>query len=288
MSWQLFALGAALAIVVRDLAHKKALFTEHSLEMLVARGFFIIPLLFLLAFFVRIDVSLSTLAWLYLGSILATTGILFRIRGLRHLDVSVAAPLQNMNPLFLLLIAGLFLGEEPTMLHLAGILLIVIGTYILEGGAAYPGLLGPLRHLLRDPYAWIIIASAFLLSVSQTLDKWLLTDVPVVAYLFWVWLFINLNFLLVHLLRFKWRGLERDVVRDWKWLGLAAVMLFIQMLCYYNAVARGPIILILPITRLSALGLVLVGGRLFHEEALLRRSSAALLMIAGALLILKP
>jgi len=109
MSWYYFALAAAVAIVIRDLAHKKALHYEHTLEMLVTRGLFLIPMLILLGFFIDISLPMGTLPIIYGVSILATAGILLRVKGLRHLDVGKAAPLQNLNPLFLLLVAGLFL-----------------------------------------------------------------------------------------------------------------------------------------------------------------------------------
>ncbi len=284
--WQVYAFAAAFMIMLRDIAHKKALNAEHALEMIVARGFFLVPLLIILGFFVPTAVPFGTLPLLYLVSVLATAGLLLRIRGLRHMDVGQAAPLTNINPLFLLVIAGILLGEVPTILQLAGVLFIVCGTYILEGSEEYPGIFGPLKHLWHDKYAWIIILSALVLSFAQTFDKLFISSgINPFTYFFWVWLFINLNFLLIHLARFKWHGLKRNVVRDWKWLGIAAGALFIQMLCYYTAVKSGPITLILPINRLSALGLILVGGKLFHEEALGRRVIAVGLMVTGAVLI---
>ncbi|MBR9692890.1 DMT family transporter [Candidatus Woesearchaeota archaeon] len=287
MLWAWFALGAATAVVVRDLAHKKALNAEHALEMVVSRSFFLVPLLFILGFAIDTELPLGTLALVYLVSLIATAGILFRIKGLRHMDVGQAAPLQNINPLFLLLIAALLLGEVPTVFQLVGILLIVFGTYIIEGSDEYPGILGPLKHLKHDKFAWLIILSAFVLSISQTFDKWLISSgVDPFVYFFWIWLFINLNFMLIHFAKFKWHGLKRDVVRDWKWLGIAAGALFIQMLCYYKAISLGPVSLVMPINRLSALGLVIIGGKLLHEDGMGRRVLAVSLMVIGAILIL--
>lgn len=285
--WYLFAFGAAAAIVIRDLANKRALHAEHALEMLVAQAFFFTPLLIILGFFIPTRLPAGTVAIIYLVSLVGTVGILLRVRGLRHLDVGHAAPLENVNPLFLLLIAGIFIGERLTAAQLAGVLLVVAGTYILQGSEEYPGILGPVRHLARDRFAWITILAAFVLSISQTFDKHLISaGIDPFTYLFWIWLFINLNFLVLHLLRYRWHGLRVDLVRDWRWLGLAAAALFAQMVCYYLAVAEGPITLILPINRLSALGLILVGGKLFHEHGLGRRAVAVGLMITGTLCML--
>jgi drug/metabolite transporter (DMT)-like permease len=287
MSWYYYALAAATAIIIRDLAHKKALHYEHTLEMLVTRGLFLIPLLLCLSFFIDISLPLGTLPLIYGVSLLMTAGILLRVRGLRHLDVGKAAPLQNLNPLFLLLIAGIFLGEMPTPVQLIGILLILAGTYYIEGSKEFTGFLGPIKHLKHDKYAWLIIAAALFLSMSQTADKFLIgKGIDVFTYLFWIWLFINLNFIMIHLARFRWQGLKTDLVRDWRWLGIAAVALFAQMLFYYKAISIGPVTLVLPINRLSALGLVIIGGGMLHEGHLRRRLISGALMIAGALLVI--
>jgi hypothetical protein len=44
--------------------------------------------------------------------------------------------------------------------------------------------------------------------------------------------------------------------------------------------------LIIPVTRVAALGLVLAGGNLFHEQNLRRRLIAAGIMVVGVFLIL--
>lgn len=287
LPWPVYALGAAAFIVIRDLAHKQALKHEHTLEMLVGRALFLLPLLLILGFSINTQLPIGTILLIYLVSVIATAGIMLRVRGLRHLDVGEAAPLQNFNPLFLLIIAGVVLQEQPTLIQVGGVLMLVIGTYTLEGSEEYPGILGPLHHLWKDTYAWVIILSTLILSVSQTFDKYLISaGIEPFIYLFWVWLFINMNVLMIHLIRFKWRGLEQDVKRDGKWLAAAALALFCQMLCYYTALEKGPVTLVLPINRLAALGLVIVGGRLFHEEALTRRLIAGALMVIGALLII--
>ena len=286
--WYIFALAAAVFIVVRDLAQKRALKDEHTEEMLVARAVFLVPLLVGLALVTDVQVPADVLPWLYVSSVVATAGYLLLMKGLRHLDISLAGPLQNISPLFLLIIGASFLGERPTPIQFLGILLIVVGTYILEAGPKTT-FFGMLRKLYRDRYAWGVVMAAFVLSISQTLDKSIINaGTTPFAYLFWVWLFLNINCWLIHMGRYKWGEFQNDVVRDWRWLCLGAVALFGQLLCYYAAISRGPVILVIPITRLSAFGLVFLGGALYHESHKEQRAMAAAVMLLGALLILAP
>ncbi len=285
--WYVFALLSAAFIVVRDLASKKALFREHSLEMLVARALFLVPMLLILGFFIPLGLPRGALPFLYIVSVLFTAGLLLRTCGLRHLEMGVSAPLQNVSPLFLLFIAAATLGEVPDALQITGIVLIVVGAYFIEGTKEYSGPFGPLRHLWRDKYAWLPIVAGLVLSASQAMDKYLIGGgIAPLTYLFWVWLFINVNLLLLHLVRFRWRGLSQDLVQDWRWAGISAAGLFFQLLTYYFALRQGDVTLVVAITQMSALGLVLLGGQVYHEQSVARRFGAAAIMVVGACLIL--
>ncbi len=285
--WYVFALLSAAGIVVRDLASKKALFREHSLEMLVARALFIVPMLLILGFFIPLGLPRGAVPFLYIVSVLSTAGMLLRTRGLRHLEVGVSAPLQNVSPLFLLFIAAVTLGEVPDALQITGIVLIVVGAYFIEGTKEYSGPFGPFHHLWRDRYAWLPIAAGLVLSASQAMDKYLIGGgIAPLAYLFWVWLFINVNLLLLHLVRFRWQGLSQNLVQDWRWVGIGAAGLFFQLLTYYFALQHGDVTLVVAITQMSALGLVLLGGQVYHEQSVMRRFGAAAIMVVGACLIL--
>jgi drug/metabolite transporter (DMT)-like permease len=285
--WFLLALGTAACIVLSDIAQKRALIAEHTLEMLAARGVFLVPLLIVMGFMIRTTVPADAFPLLYLVSVLTTIGIVFQVKGFRHLDLSVAAPLLNLNPLFLLLFGVLLLGEHPDAFQLAGVLLIVAGTYLLERDPVYHGILGPVKKLQHDKYGLSMVAAALLFSFVQVLDKHIIGGgVNPLAYLFWVWLFINLNLALIHLAMYQWRALGTDIVRDWRWLGLASAALLLQVSFYYAAVQQGPVTLIIPVTRVAALGLVVAGGNLFHEQNLHRRLIAAAIMVIGVFLIL--
>ncbi len=49
----------------------------------------------------------------------------------RHGDVSVAYPLVRTTPIFVLVLAGMMLGQRPSALAVAGILLVVAGCFVL-------------------------------------------------------------------------------------------------------------------------------------------------------------
>ena len=72
-----------------------------------------------------------------------------------------------------------------------------------------------------------------------------------------------------------------------KWLlPLMALFLILDDLSIFEALRIGQASLILPIYRMWTLWAVIFGGRIMHENHLLKRSFASLLMILGAIAIL--
>lgn len=93
------------------------------------------------------------------------------VRSVRLSDLSLVAPLMGLTPLFLLVTSPLILGESAGALGLLGVLLIVIGAYVLNAGDVRHGALEPFRALLRDRGARTMLGVAFLWSISANYDK---------------------------------------------------------------------------------------------------------------------
>ena len=92
-------------------------------------------------------------------------------KAVKHSDLSLVAPLLGLTPLFLLVTTPLILGERPHAVGVAGVLLIVLGAYLLNVQDFRHGPLGPFRALLRDPGARMMLGVAFLWSISSNYDK---------------------------------------------------------------------------------------------------------------------
>ena len=133
MSWIFWGLLSAFSESIKDLCSKKAV--QEVDKYLTAFGFsfvalfFIAPLAYLeglpelsLNFFL----ALSACALTYGGS-----AILF-LSALKHSDLSLVIPLLTFSPLFHLAVSPIMVGEFPSMIGLVGVVLIVVGSYVLN------------------------------------------------------------------------------------------------------------------------------------------------------------
>ncbi|MBI5754970.1 DMT family transporter [Candidatus Peregrinibacteria bacterium] len=81
-------------------------------------------------------------------------------------EISRVSPLFYISPFFLLLLAGIFLGEIFTLSQYVGILFLVLGAFFISEKKPFSFRVGPAF--------WYMIFSAFCLSISQIIIKYLL------------------------------------------------------------------------------------------------------------------
>ncbi|MDY6770395.1 MAG: hypothetical protein SV186_00385, partial [Candidatus Nanohaloarchaea archaeon] len=84
----------------------------------------------------------------------------------------------------------------------------------------------------------------------------------------------------------RMRAVVDEATNRWYWVLLAAAMTTSYRLLQMQAFSMAMVSLVVPIKRLSTLLATVIGGELFHEERLLQRSLASLVMVAGAYLVI--
>src|SRR5574341_1525198 len=96
-----------------------------------------------------------------------------------RIDVSIAYPLTTTGPLYIPLWAYIFLGERPSPLGLAGIVVAFLGGYILQmREISWVGLTLPLRNL-RTPGVLLALSAGAFYSVGAIVDKRGVTTIDV-------------------------------------------------------------------------------------------------------------
>jgi len=239
--------------------------------------------------------SLKAIELIYLASLLSALAFLFIAKALRHIAISGNSPLLVFGPVFTAIIAVILLGENMTLVQAAGIILIVIGAYLLESHA-HQNILEPFKHILRIKHTNHIFLGLFLYALCSVINKKIIgapidggMGVPVFTFIALIHFFIGVNFVLMMLFFHDgFKGIERGLKNNWKWLLLAGVLALGYRLAQHYAISLPGVLvsLAIPIKRLSALFATLLGGELFHEKHILRRSLACTVMIIGAVLIL--
>jgi drug/metabolite transporter (DMT)-like permease len=131
-------------------------------------------------------------------NILAT--VLF-YRALAVTDLSLCIPMLAFTPVFLILTSFFILGEIPSPVGAAGILLVAAGAWLLTleyRGGRPASLAGPLRILRSDRGVQAMLVVAFLYSISVNYDKQVVENSDPVFGSAIVFLFLGLAFLILH------------------------------------------------------------------------------------------
>lgn len=291
----IFALLSAFAISVSGIAAKQALKREHSLDFSLFAH--ILGFLFLAPFVIWVDFGISKyhLGLIYLVSVFSTFGFWFMIRALRHMDISVETPLSNIGILFTVFFGYIFLGERLGVWHLVGVVFIVAGAYLLEinhsasSGASRSKIdvWYPLREFKNSRYIHFLLAGLVLYSLSSVVDRVVLQEISVITYLFFVYLFLTINniLLFVFLHKVPFSVVFKEAKDSAGWAVLFAVSRLISNFLFANAISVLYVGVAVAIKRISTLLTVVLGGKFLSEENLRWRMMSSAVMIVGALLI---
>ncbi|MBM3218776.1 MAG: hypothetical protein FJZ38_08845 [Candidatus Rokubacteria bacterium] len=172
MLWFVLAVGSALFQVLRNMVMKRL---GHALDETInvwGRFTFILP-------FAALGVvtqgwpTLQPGVWLYclLFAIVQITGTQFLAMALNVAEISLVTALWKLSLLLLVVWGIVALGESPTPLGLAGVVLSVVGLYLLNVERARVSIWAPLVALVRDPGQRYTIGAAFFFAPSVIFIK---------------------------------------------------------------------------------------------------------------------
>jgi drug/metabolite transporter (DMT)-like permease len=197
----------------------------------------------------------------------------------KHLPVSIAAPIRATGPIWTLVGALLVLGERPTGLEMLGIGTTLASFLGLSLAGRAEGI-----HFHRDKWIGWILAGTLLGAVSGLYDKFLLGRVGFGAATVQAWFSIYLALLFLPLaVGWKLRWWPRHTF-TWRWsIPLVSLALLVCDFIYFS-VLRDPAALVSIVASLRR-GSILVafaGGLLFFGEVNGRKKLPAVLgILAG-------
>jgi len=203
---------------------------------------------------------------------------------LKHLPLSLGAPLRAMSPLLTLFGAMLLLGERPTWLETLGIL-TTLGSFVgLSVAGASEGV-----HFHRNKWVWLLLLGTLFGAVSSLYDKYLFTtlnfSVPTVQCWFQIYLLV---FFAPFALGWKLRLWSRNEFR-WRWsIPFIALSLLVADYLYFGAL-RHPdalVAIVMSLRRASTLVAFAGGLYFFHELNGWKKLPAVLGILVGIVLTL--
>ncbi|ESQ13439.1 MAG TPA: EamA family transporter [Chromatiaceae bacterium] len=302
MHWFAVSLICALSLASADAATKAWLQGYSARELALVR--FSLTAVWLLPMLAGLPV-LSSLpvafwGWMLVLWPLEMLAMLIYMAAIRDHPLSLTVPYLAFTPAFILVIAHLLLGEQASMQGVLGVLLVVIGAWLLNIAHArrddWRSWFSPLRAILWEPGSRMMLAVAILFAFTASIGKLMLHYIP--AQQFGAFYFLTLGLLMP--LLFALPGLrgtaENDRGPPWQSLprlfrrpravlavaGLNALMIY----THFIALAQVEVAYMVAVKRTSLLFGILYGALLFHETGLRTRLPAGALMLAGVVTIL--
>ena len=280
--WVFYALITAFSLATADAISKKAMVRSHEYVIAWVREGYALPFLSLAFFFIDIP-SLDTTFWLSLLFMipLEIAAILLYVKAIKLSPLSLTIPFLAVSPVFIILIAFILLGELPDRSGLLGILLIVIGAYLLNIKTTREDLLGPIKAIRRERGSIFMIIVALIYSVTATLGKVAVQHSgPIFFGAFYPFL---LTLILSVVL---WRkGLLPEVLSRPKTFLAIGIFIAIMVLTHFTAVSMTDVAYMISVKRVSLIFSVIYGRVLFGEENTGERLIGSMLMIGGVISI---
>lgn len=284
MLWFGLSLMAALCQSTNDAISKGFFSHLTAYEMGAIRLAYGLP--FLLMGFLVIPVPpLDGTFWtcLAVGLPLELSAFLCYMRAIKVSPLSLTLPFLAFTPVFVIGSGSILLGETLTGYGIAGIVLIVIGSYLLNLTSARQQPLAPIKAILMEQGSWLMLLVAMIYSVTATLGKLaILHSSPAFFGVTYFLLFTLLVFSLFPLVpRARLRNLfARPIPGTASGLALAG-MIFSHTL----AISLIQAAYMLSIKRSSLLFGVIFGALFFRERHIRKRLLGASIMMSGVLVI---
>ena len=284
MTWLILAMLTAVFESLKDIASKRSLKNVDEYVVAWAMMGFTLPILLPLLLIIDIP-PLNVQFWLALlvsGSINVVAWILY-VKAINLADLSLTVPLITFTPLFLLITSPIIVQEFPTLTDALGILMIVIGSYILNLKTRSQGYLAPFKALLSQKGPKLMLCVACIWSISANVDKIGVQNSSPTVWAIALFSFVALGMLPIALA--KSRHNFRQIPKHF--LALVPIGIFnsAAILFQMRAIDMALVAQVIAVKRTSALITVFLGYLIFKETGIRERASGAAIMIFGVVLI---
>ncbi len=283
--WVVFALGSAVFQVLRNMAMKRL---GHSLDDTInvwGRFTFLLPYMAVAVAWRGIPPLQAGIWWWCLAfGVCQTLATLSLSRALKLFDFSLVTSLWKLSLLMLVGWGFLTLGETPTPLGLAGILVSVAGVYFLNVSHLRISWRAPLLALFQDRGQLFTLGSAFFYAPSVVIIKQIsLMSDPYFATLM---SYVFASSIVTPYAIYRSRHQFRHVARYW--LDFTGMGLFAALTTLFGAIAYTMTLTSYAeaVKQVEILLALAIGYTVFHERARVRAIwPACLVMLVGLVMV---
>lgn len=218
----------------------------------------------------------------FLKSVIVAIAWVFGYFSVKHLPVTLLAPLNASGPVWTMLGAIIIYGERMNTLQWTGVAISLGFYYALSLG-------GNIRGAGQNNTRWVFFAllSIIFNSISALFDKYLVREFDRIAMQAWFSVYTAAIFLvIVAIIWYPTR--HKTTPFTWRWsVVLIGIFLVVADFFYFKALSfEGSLVSILIIVRRASAVLVFAAGALYFKETSLRKRGIVLAgMLAGVALV---
>jgi drug/metabolite transporter (DMT)-like permease len=200
-------------------------------------------------------------------------------------DLSVVYPVARSAPLFVVVAGALFLGDPLTSAGITGILLVLLGVYILHlKSLRLTSVLEPL-HSFRGPAFGFALIAALGTTAYSLSDKAAVTHLDPIQYDFWLEIAITLALAPIILQRRGLGNLKSEWGGTWKRITLSGALMRGGYLLVLVAMTLAPVGYLLALRQISVVIGALLGVALLGEGYGAPRLLGSAAIFAGVYII---
>lgn len=281
--WVLFASLNPFAEAFRGVFSKRASKRVDSLLVSWFNNF--IPLIFFspVIFIEELKFNHEFFLAVFISGTINIIAVLLYHRAISKGDISVVVPMMSFTPLFLLIMSPLIVGEFPDAPGVAGIILIVIGSYLLNINLKKRSIFEPFKALLKEKSTRYMLIVSFIWSISANYDKIGITSSSTYQYIFFVNLFISTGVTII--LLFKKKFSVAAIKLEWKNLLPVGLLTCLAFILHMTALSLTYVAYVVALKRMSGMISVFLGYFFLREGNISKRLLGSTIMFVGVLFI---
>jgi drug/metabolite transporter (DMT)-like permease len=208
------------------------------------------------------------------------------MRALQISPMSLCIPFMAFTPVFLIPTSFIVNGEMPPWFKLLGVGLIVVGSLAMHRKLFSEGWTAPIKVVIREKGSRYILLVAFILSLTNPIEKRLVTMSDPATNAFSYCVGLVLLFAVLAIVR---RADLRVVMRTApRWAVLAGVMDAAALLLQFLTYSYLDVVITVSIKRAGIVLSVLSGWLIFREREITDKLIAASVMLGGVLILYLP
>jgi len=224
--------------------------------------------------------------WVYsiLGGIFGAFGNGFLVKALQKGDLSVLGPINSYKSVVGIVVGVILLGEIPSFWGIAGIALIIYGSYFVLDTTEEKFSFALFKKSEIQYRLWAMILTAI---EAVFIKKVILASSTTIAFLSWCWFGAIFSFVLlfVYRLHFK-REIKKIGTSDFRKFAFLVVCIGIMQFTTNYTFEHIAVGYALSLFQLSTIVSVLLGYQFFKERDIRKKLIGSAIMIIGSIVII--